>query len=34
MKKTPAQIVLIISALMLLIEPLGDGWLYFLATIT
>lgn len=25
--KTPAQIVLIISALMLLIEPLGDGWL-------
>lgn len=27
MKKTPAQIVLILSALMLLIEPFGDGWL-------
>ena len=27
MKKTPAQIVLIISALLLLVEPFGDGWL-------
>jgi hypothetical protein len=27
MNQTPAQIVLIISALMLLIEPVGDGWL-------
>ena len=27
MKKTPAQIILVIVALMLIIEPLADGWL-------
>lgn len=27
MEQTRAQIVLIISALLLLVEPLGDGWL-------